>query len=39
MIDGEVELTNSFGSLALSGGEQGVAEAGRTPVKMRCSMR
>jgi Tfp pilus assembly protein PilF len=33
MIDGEVELTNSFGSLALSGGEQGVAEAGRAPVK------
>jgi tetratricopeptide (TPR) repeat protein len=33
MIDGEVELTNSFGSLALSGGEQGVAEEGRAPVK------
>jgi tetratricopeptide (TPR) repeat protein len=33
MIDGEVELTNSFGSLALSGGDQGVAEEGRAPVK------
>ncbi|MGA2241797.1 MAG: TonB-dependent receptor [Verrucomicrobiota bacterium] len=33
MIDGEVELTNSFGSVALSGGEQGVAEEGRAPVK------
>ncbi|MGA3163394.1 MAG: TonB-dependent receptor [Verrucomicrobiota bacterium] len=33
MIDGEVELTNSFGSLALSGGEQGVAEVGRAPVR------
>ena len=33
MIDGEVELTNGFGSLDLSGGEQGVAEAGRAPVK------
>ena len=33
MIDGQVELTNSFGSVALNGGEQGVAEAGRAPVR------
>jgi hypothetical protein len=33
MIDGEVELTNSSGSLILNGGDQGVAEAGRAPVK------
>ena len=33
MIDGEVELTNRFGSLRLRGGEQAVAEAGRAPVK------
>ncbi|HLZ54299.1 MAG TPA: FecR family protein, partial [Verrucomicrobiae bacterium] len=33
MIDGRVELTNHFGSLMLSGGDQGIAEAGRPPVK------
>ena len=33
MIDGEVELTNSFGSVILNGGDQGVAEAGRAPVR------
>ena len=33
MIDGDVELTNQFGSLSLSGGDEGVAEAGKAPVK------
>ncbi len=33
MIDGAVELTNGFGSVALNSGDQGVAEAGRAPVK------
>lgn len=33
MIDGEVELTNRFGSLSLRGGDAGVAEVGRAPVK------
>jgi tetratricopeptide (TPR) repeat protein len=33
MIDGEVELTNAFGSVALTANEQGVAESGHPPVK------
>lgn len=33
MIDGEVELANASGTLMLNAGEQGVAEAGRAPVK------
>ena len=33
MIDGEVELTNALGHVTLHAGEQGVAEAGRAPVK------
>ena len=33
MIDGEVELANTLGTVRLNGGEQGVAEAGRAPVK------
>ncbi len=33
MIDGAVELTNGFGSLTLNGGDQGVAAAGRAPVR------
>jgi len=33
MIDGEVELANTLGSVRLNAGEQGVAGAGRAPVK------
>lgn len=33
MIDGEVELTNPLGHVTLNAGDQGVAEAGRAPVK------
>ena len=33
MIDGEVELTNSLGSVFLNGGDEGVAEPGQAPVK------
>ena len=33
MIDGEVELANAQGTARLSGGEQGVVEAGRAPLK------
>ena len=33
MIDGEVELTNQFGSLFLNGGDAGTVEAGRAPVR------
>ena len=33
MIDGEVELANALGAVVISGGEQGVAEAGRAPLK------
>ena len=33
MIDGEVELANPLGTVMLNAGEQGVAEAGRAPVK------
>ena len=33
LIDGEVELTNRLGSLSLNGGEEGVVETGKAPVK------
>ena len=33
MIDGKVELTNAFGATVLNSGEQGLAEAGRAPMK------
>lgn len=33
MFDGEVELSNSLGSVRLTSGEQGIAEPGRAPVK------
>ncbi|MCU0777343.1 MAG: TonB-dependent receptor [Akkermansiaceae bacterium] len=33
MIDGEVGLSNEFGAVDLTSGEQGVAEPGRTPRK------
>ena len=33
MIDGEVELTNRFGSVFLGGGDEGAAAAGKAPVK------
>ena len=33
MIDGEVALSNAFGSVTVRGGEQSVAETGRTPTR------
>ncbi len=33
MFDGEVDLSNSFGTIQLKSGEQGVVEPGRAPVK------
>ena len=33
MIDGEVDLANTLGTVALTAGEQGVAEVGRAPIK------
>ena len=33
MIDGEVELTNQFGTVFLRSGDEGVAEAGKAPVR------
>jgi Tfp pilus assembly protein PilF len=33
MIDGEVELGNDLGTVTLRGGDQGVVEVGRAPVK------